>query len=308
MLLTQTQISRFSLVLAATFLLSGCPNGKQGSIQSANTLLENDFLLTTVLVRVDRINAQGQSYPGFLYNQKFIFHHNLIEKSILNLPSVYPASPIIENYHSVRGPLIFGAQFPSVFFGNVPKSIQNIIHSKNIENVEIFFTPQFNGASLLTANDPALKAHFWVLPDIRVDFPGELYRENLLMAIFDSDRDIQRHLKNDVLTTVDVHLHGNTYSPQGDTGGGLAFDVNSSGKFEALSFWSVVIDQKLHKAAVTLHWLLDNNPANYKPFEDSLVQGAHMADLLEAWDKIPGFQGPLMNKLKALVYGSTANS
>jgi hypothetical protein len=105
----------------------------------------------------------------------------------------------------------------------------------------------------------SLKPAFWVyggMPDLNT-VTGTHYAEPMPMAIFEPSAPIEDEVKVNQLVTFPISIHDGLIS--GDVG-----HLNLEAKHLNASFWSLVISPRQKRAAVTLHWLLDQ--ASYQAF------------------------------------------
>lgn len=163
--------------------------------------------------------------------------------------SYHPAVPRVGKYdHDVAPGHQFALRFSSDFFLNLPLSIQTALADYDIESLDLFLMVQDQMKYVTKAQYPQLVTHFWALPKMPGSFSGVIYDRYLAMGLFEPDRDLAREIQIGRMQDFQVTIHDNALSP--NTAGlkiGLS-ELNSS-------FWSVVVEPKSKRAAVTLHYL-----------------------------------------------------
>lgn len=202
-------------------------------------------------------------------------------------------SPAVFGYVTHTDNVKFTAAFPAAFRENLPQAIKDAVSNHNIDELDIFFTPQqYDGRGF--------KPHCWAAGNsIRaVPFAGEIYSNTLLMGIYHSDFNIDRDIRSNQLTSFGVSIHDNTLSP-------VQPELNiQPATMYNFSFWSLVIDQRGRRAAATLHWNLRSELNDYiaNGIALNLAGGFNLQQLMERLNRDHRFNGsPIMQKLDNLV-------
>ena len=312
----------FSFACCSKAKPSSAPTGGGGRIQkrflradaaavATDQANRQQFLSQTLIQRIDRGAQFEVDIPAYLLNHRLVDHQHILARGG-GRADAHPASPIVHTYNWEAVPIDFSARFPESFARNLPADIQDVlIEDPEVDEVEIFFTPQFNIRDYVAdrLGDSALKAHYWLVEQTPANFGG-LYNQDHWMMIFDPDYNIDRHLNAGDWTHVNVNIHDQTYSPPGDRGGGLNFRyaIQGGGRedVQPVSFWSVVIDHLNRRAAVTLHWILPNQDQTVRDgFVQALNQSAgrpQFGAVVQQWSNIPAFAGsPMIRKLQQLI-------
>ena len=161
-----------------------------------------------------------------------------------------PNSPIVHTYHlvGVLSPLVMA--LPEAFRWNIPQSIRNEIIRREIQNLDILFTPQQE----VRGNDVSLKAAYWMFPNrpalAQIHGAPPQFQKTVQLGIFEPDHPIGDQVQVDRLQTFEVSLHDGRVSPNT---GHLNLEQTPEGSF---SFYSLAFFQEQKRAAVTLHWIL----------------------------------------------------
>lgn len=161
-------------------------------------------------------------------------------------PGFHAPVPVLHTYHGVSAEIPFAMKLPDAFRFNIPKRIRDLLSSYEASQIDLFVTIQENPGG----TDYCLKPGFWMFPEVRslnVTGSPPQYNTNVEMMLYDSDFNINHQVVQDRLLPFQVILHDNLISP--DTGN-VSLPAG-----ENLSFYSLVVFERDHRAALTLHWL-----------------------------------------------------
>ncbi|MBX9704088.1 MAG: hypothetical protein K2X39_08030, partial [Silvanigrellaceae bacterium] len=197
--------------------------------------------------------------------KKTYFERLFTPQRILNLNinrSKYhfaPLSPVFEIKNEGVPFVPLSIKFPEVFRMNIPKDLRDRIEQYDIDNLELLFTAQQFDFKL--GHSISLNCGYWLVPQLELDFHETVFKEKILIEVFSPDtsidaslnnRDINKndYLKENWLKQYEIQVKDN------NTFNDTAF-INLKEIHGLFSTWSLVIEPKSKRAAVTLHWLMD---------------------------------------------------
>lgn len=183
-----------------------------------------------------------------------------------------PKATVLGDYNQLPFRCYLAVNLSWAFEKNLPHDILQELHKRNLLNkkiVDIFIVVQplaFLGGNSdgSIANITYLKAHGWADPDAILPFHGDRVRREFLYGIYDADVDISHQVKLNTLKPFMVHTHDGMYSPQTAALNLTKPDLPSTW------FYSVVVDEKNHKAIVVLHILIE--AAKDGDFQDAVLE------------------------------------
>lgn len=230
----------------------------------------------------------------------------------------FPLCPIFQEFRNITS---FPWQFPfvaklsHVFLETIPDKIKKELDAHFVIAPDIYFSIQKNVDSVSGAG---LKAHFWAKQDLSHPdlFKGDIFRENLLMAIYDSDFPIEYEVQNEKLNPFLVYIH-EAPGASGISPRNALVNLPAGSRGKSFAVWSVVINPKTHQAVVTLHWVLDGSiefatRADYiaylRKFDASVLlrrsEVKTLHDFVSAVDASGAqslYTSPMVDKLKSLL-------
>jgi hypothetical protein len=198
----------------------------------------------------------------------------------------------------MRAPLTLA--LPPSFRWNIPQSLREQISRLEIDQLDIFFTPQEENRD----HDASLKPWTWMFPnhthlDSITGAPPELHKP-VHLGVFESDYNISHQVAINQIQLFDVFLHDQLVSP--NTG-----HLNTQSTPEgSQSFFSLAVFGEQRRAAVTLHWLLTE--VDRHNFEDLLMarhqdaEDRSLSALLDDLNASRHFQGTqILERLNTLL-------
>lgn len=181
------------------------------------------------------------------------FDTNMVRPHVTAAPATYDASvPFLHTYHGVQANAIWAIRLPDAFRWNLPSYFRDELKYYDINHLDLYVVVQRNGAS---SSSYCLKPGFWLFGDLLHQLRSGTgappqYQGTVEMMLDLSDFNIDHQVQTRNLLPFDFSLHDNLVSP--DTG-----HINIPIE-RTVSFFSLIIYEKAHKAAVTLHWSLSS--------------------------------------------------
>ncbi len=222
-----------------------------------------------------------------------------------------PIAPIIFPYQAGTDVAKIAIQLPHYDFNsNLPAEVQTVISQEDVNSLDIFISIQNYDGNAPFHGLNGFKPHVWAGNPRSVPFTGTIWDGALRVGVAQADYPIEGQIPRNSLRPFHFSIHDNTLSPVAPT---LHLDPARLD----LSFWSITVDPRAHRAAATLHFIAAPAPHGGRTLSEQIedhiensirLSAAHGGNALSLRTLVaqligdPNFNGlPFVQKLQELI-------
>lgn len=259
-------------------------------------LSSNDLATARKEFLVSTNCAQNTSSGG---RTLYYYDVNYFEFDLIHVPQI----PIFATYHQPGGYTTLSIRLPKPFWFNIPEVFQSEIKKRDITSLDLFIVIQeyISGTYHKDSNHAVrFRPHFWAAP-LGPHPVGTSLSGDLQVMLFHFDKPIDGDLKENIFAKINWQIHPdstNTYSLYSPANAMVNMDLSKANN----SGWSLIIDERTGRAAVTLHGIYSDQPLKHSSHDalETLVRNyPNLNEMITQIAKDPQWS-TLSSKIKEL--------